>query len=571
MKKTTEFTWPLKMYSSKFLLVTLSILVPRVISLFLPDYNPELFKPAVIHKLTCPNLSATSQINKYASMDTIYVNLGRPKPNFKVTVEGYLCTKIVLQTVCEAFLFSANEVNHIRKEAPIDKSECDSAIYRFIKGDVIDETFLPDYFSGYKRTVRQRIYIKVITHEVSYDPYLEKYVDSWFPGGATPYNYSTTIHDSTLWKMKGQKPPCTDFETINGEYTVLPDPKDLEHPLRFIWALGIKEKSYKNSCVVKFCGRPGILFEDGEWFSISTPESPTNYDVFITNLPACNSSASIKTRTVEQEMDAEFSNEYQLNLRFWCMEVLQGLTSGSILPQYKLAFLTQNSPGLGNVYKILNGTLMVTVGHYKKVKLNQLDSLHEIGADDAGNPVYVTDTQLTPGPIPDSYEWINGLVFSDKRWSIPLVDLVRNNLDNLLTMPLKLQAIEHSAASFMSASSSHLIEGDVITQYGGPTSKHDNWFVNYTTKSWEWLHWIVYIGVIVGGIFVLIILEKLGCYKIVYYLLKKLCQSKSSKKTKQPKVEYKKASSNQAQQIESRHEVIPQEDSVIVSLDRFDW
>nr|AMK09245.1 glycoprotein [Drosophila immigrans sigmavirus] len=504
-------------------------LLPFVVAgVFLPEFDKNSLRPAVIHTLTCPAFIPERPNFNYDQRNNQDVTLFKPKPDFQKVVDGVVCTKIELTTQSEDFLLSSCRIVRSQRELPLSQSECDLAIAKYQRGDFLDTNYPVPDCSGYSKHIQEKVFVTVKYHSVKFDPYTMMFLDSIFSEGKTPFAYSTTAHESTLWKMTGSKPPCSEFEEIQGELMFSVNSTFSRGQDIHLWALGIQEQTFENACKVNFCGLPGALFPNGEWFNLRDDPKSGNTSTVTERLDPCVGDIEVKTESADQELQNMFTNSYQTSMRLWCLDTLEDLNSGIPIPHYRLSFLIPNAVGLGPVYKIINQTLFTTIGHYKSVTLNKLTQLNVIGTIGNGSDFVISPDQLTPTGHDNTFDWVNGLMYSNGKWSVPIVDVLRNNIHHLLSRPLNLSTIRHTMANSVLPSISMNSDEILTIHQSNDKSSRGNWITSYIHNMHTTATLIIQI---ITGLFILIVVGVV-IRVIVWSRVFKLCKRQSSGKSK---------------------------------------
>lgn len=355
-------------------------------------WNPVSYK-----HLKCPqyHLSFDSTIHKRLDKITVY----RPIYNDNQVVEGYLCRKVTYITRCTTNWLFSSSINKIIHGLPVSKSECIIKIQSYIKDELLQERFKEPKCIWNQINDVENVVFEILLHKVKLDPYTNNLIDPLFPGGITHPNYSGTIHDDTLWISSSNKTfECTKHIKDDGVIYTASDvsERNLSPYIAMLHIDGYKDKTFKGSCQLEYCGRKGVRFTDGEWMEIVLDlDMSHNLTNLISDIEPCEGNVQLKLGNQHQQEIITMDLTLETIFRLKCEEVISKLINNFPVSPYDISFLAQAYPGPGSIYQLQDRVLMQAQGFYHLLT--------------AVKPIVESDTIGL---------FQNGSIFKETRWFI---------------------------------------------------------------------------------------------------------------------------------------------------------
>uniref|UniRef100_A0AAU7L0I7 Glycoprotein n=1 Tax=Zeugodacus cucurbitae sigmavirus-B2 TaxID=3159479 RepID=A0AAU7L0I7_9RHAB len=408
-----------------------------------PKMIDHVWKPVDINTLECTN-PWTDEISEFKIKD-IDVVLTRPRHFNNRPIKGYLCHKYSLQSICDQNLVFISTESRVFQNRKISVNDCKERIKSLKNDDIIIEEY-PEYSCRWnQRVISENYYVHIEKHDVIYDPYNGAYLDPLFLSGKTVQDYSLTKYDSMVWVSDGSEPPelCTDMEEFVGSiyFTRMPDDIRLDQGAT-LSSQHIIDKTFNGSCRMKYCSQSGIRFKDGEWIAIRFEhEEDQKLYKYIDILPLCPSDTEISTAglnpAVENNMQMILNEMWNLQ----CLDTITKIRNRHVINHNDLSIISRSTPGYGQVYKLVNTTLLGTSGLYLQVNTTKLNKKpNQLGEYPDGTECILGDIQKLSEGIavaPNGIFIVNGLI------TIPWLMRKEYRLDEEMTREISLHPIHH--------------------------------------------------------------------------------------------------------------------------------
>ncbi|QXV86588.1 glycoprotein [Yushu rhabdovirus] len=361
----------------------------------------------------------------------------------KKKVKGKLCHKFILSTTCEENILWSKTVTYTKQNARITQNECLEAIRKTYD---VAETLVehpPPYCAWSQENTVSLEFITVRDHPVSYDPYSGNFLDVIFPEGKTFDSAHGTIYDSGYWITTDDlnSDEFTQMETGYG-LVYFPDtwdPRELLIPEARFWSERFRERDFQRTCRLKFKGREGIRFKNGEWFELEfVEEKDQGYFVWWKNLPPCTG-ANTRVKVADPYENEHHTVDSLTALMFYdrCQNSLSKLRNSQVLTPLDVSYLSQTYPGMGPAYIITSTGLKTFLTTYELIQRTSMYTNETIGYTSGGKPVKFSNwtrrSDLIHGP--------NGLILRDGRLIFPAFSEMRSLIEVELTQEISVKEL----------------------------------------------------------------------------------------------------------------------------------
>nr|ADD84515.1 glycoprotein [Lyssavirus lagos] len=331
----------------------------------------------MIH-LSCPNnlLSgddgcSTSTSFSYVELKTGYLTHQK--------VSGFTCTGVISEAVTYTNFVGYVTTTFKRKHFKPTVSACRDAFHWKISGDPRYEESLhtpyPD--SSWLRTVTttKESLLIISPSIVEMDIYSRTLHSPMFPTGTCSRFYPSvpscaTNHDYTLWLPEDSNLSliCDIFVTSTGRKAM-----NGSKMCGFTDERGFY-RTLRGACKLTLCGKPGLRLYDGTWVSFTRPE------VHVWCSP--NQLVNVHNNRID-ELEHLIVDDL-IQKREACLDTLETILMSKSISFRRLSHFRKLVPGYGKAYTILNGSLMETNVHYRRVD-NWTDILPSKGCLKVGN------------------------------------------------------------------------------------------------------------------------------------------------------------------------------------------
>ncbi|APG78743.1 putative glycoprotein [Hubei dimarhabdovirus 1] len=359
-----------------FLLSSISPFIPitQSITFTFPILTNPTWTETNPYQLECPQTHHT--FNPETHRVESYVLALKPRFASELKVNGFLCKKIRKWTKCTETPWFTKSTQRGIEYIPVSASSCEAGLTKYMHGEEDSSDFPKESCNWASSNTENTEALTLTPHSVHLDPYSSKVVDPIFPGGLSEPRPSETIHKNILWIPIDMNPfhSCAATEKYIG---VIYSNSDFPTttPLADIASLhidGHKDKPFKGSCKINYCGRSGIRFTDGEWVSLEYFRNQSiNQEQFIRNLPSCASDTIIRIQSPQSDTDEDSELTINLLYRLKCQETISKIIEKSLISPYDISFLAQSYPGPGPVFLLDNGHVLQTYGNY--IEISQTD------------------------------------------------------------------------------------------------------------------------------------------------------------------------------------------------------
>nr|ABU87630.1 glycoprotein [Lyssavirus lagos] len=349
---------------------------------------PERLNPwtpiDLIH-LSCPNNLLSDAEGCSETSSFTYVEL---KTGFLAhqKVPGFTCTGVINEAVTYTNFVGYVTTTFKRKHFKPTVSACRDAFNWKVSGDPRYEESLhtpyPD--NSWLRTVTttKESLLIISPSIVEMDVYGRTLHSPMFPTGICSKFYPSipscaTNHDYTLWLPEDPNLSliCDIFVTSTGRKAM-----NGSRMCGFTDERGFY-RTLKGACKLTLCGKPGLRLYDGTWVSFTRPEIHV----------WCSPDQLVNVHNNRIDEIEHLIVDDLIRKREECLDTLETVLMSKSLSFRRLSHFRKLVPGYGKAYTILNGSLMETNVHYKRVD-NWVDILPSKGCLKVNNKCMESDT-----------------------------------------------------------------------------------------------------------------------------------------------------------------------------------
>ncbi|WGL21408.1 glycoprotein [Killamcar virus 1] len=366
--------------SIKFLLLLVCYVASKEV-MYLPRVDVQNWKPTVPNNLECPrDLAHTPSKN---SVDIYAMRIFK---DMSKKVHGYLCHATIWYSKCyENFLLIKTESRYIQNTRAMLEN-CKDAIRQLKEGTKTAE-FFPAFDCAWMSTnTKSAAYHTITEHDVIYDPYTSKLVDSEFLNGHCEEAMCKTSSDSIIWLAEDKIDQSCSLVKEKAKL----DP--VEHLEGIVWDEGatistvsLPKTSFRNACWLHFCGAWGVRFITGEWVHFPDYPSISTENKHFPGLPACKPDTKIAPHSVTTELEMPWMGKADYVAMLECIDALDLAKTTNKISQLTLNHVIPNHPGVGYAYRINQGTLERVYTEYIPVVVNPMIRSEEVGFYDDNN------------------------------------------------------------------------------------------------------------------------------------------------------------------------------------------
>ncbi|AEH58019.1 virion transmembrane glycoprotein G [Berrimah virus] len=307
-----------------------------------------------LHEIKCPQRvnELSLQAHHQLAKEEHYNKICRPQLKDDDHLEGFICRKQKWITKCtETWYFSTSIEYQILEVIP-EFSGCNDAVKKLDQGALIPPYYPPaGCFWNAEMEQEIEFYI-LIQHKPFLNPYDNMIYDSRFLKPCTiedSKKLGCQLKDITgTWvpdiRVKEVSEHCNHqhWECI----TVKSFKSELNEKERLWEAPDIGLVHINKGCLSKFCGRDGIIFADGEWWSI---ENKTNEDVQNFEIRECvgkKPGFRMHTdRTEFEELDIKAELEHER-----CLNTISKILNRENINTLDMSYLAPTRPGRDYAY-----------------------------------------------------------------------------------------------------------------------------------------------------------------------------------------------------------------------------
>nr|AJF40141.1 glycoprotein G [Bovine ephemeral fever virus]AJF40143.1 glycoprotein G [Bovine ephemeral fever virus] len=338
----------------KVLIITLLVNGIHFEKIYNVPVNCGELHPVKAHEIKCPQrLNELSlQAHHNLAKDEHYNKICRPQLKDDDHLEGFICRKQKWITKCSETWYFSTSIEYQILEVIPEYSGCTDAVKKLDQGALIPP-YYPPAGCFWNTEMNQEIeFYVLIQHKPFLNPYDNLIYDSRF---LTP----CTINDS---KTKGC--PLKDItgtwipdvrvkeisEHCNSKHweciTVKSFRSELNETDRLWEAPDIGLVHVNKGCLSTFCGRNGIIFEDGEWWSI---ENQTESDFQNFKIEKCKGKKPgfrmHTDRTEFEELDIKAELEHER-----CLNTISKILNKENINTLDMSYLAPTRPGRDYAY-----------------------------------------------------------------------------------------------------------------------------------------------------------------------------------------------------------------------------
>ncbi|AJR28418.1 glycoprotein [Fukuoka virus] len=417
----------------------------------LPQDKKLHWKTTKLDSIKCPEMGLISNKEEHVVEKWL---IERPRTTGKLRNKGKLCHLAKWITKCEYTWYFSKTVSRTIQNLEAHEDDCKQAIREYNQGKLIPGSFPPEscYWAS---TNEESVIAHIITpHEVTYDPYEDRYLDPLFVHGFCRTSFCETVYESTVWltDSPGRQSSCK----LEGD-----EPVEVLESYRHnkageskfgFWMRGshIHHMPLSRLCKKEYCGKLGYVNQQGVWFHVTSVQWSYNESISFRHVVEnCTESPDLVVLSEEFNDDDLAATLEEMMWDINCLNAVENIQKHKRASLHDLYQISQRHPGPGTAYRLKDGHLESAQANF--VALYAPDE-HEQNRECLGTVLDHTGDQCHAWDdwthiANSTYHAVNGITEVDGKIVFPEYRVLKRRWDLEYSLKHDLRQINHPVIS----------------------------------------------------------------------------------------------------------------------------
>nr|UZT55170.1 glycoprotein [Barur virus] len=325
----------------------------------IPDDKKLHWKTTKLDSIRCPEMGLVS--NKGEQVVERWI-IERPRTTGELRTKGKLCHLAKWITKCEYTWYFSKTVSRTIQNLEAHEADCKQAIQDYNKGKLTPGSFPPEACYWASTNEESVTAFTITPHEVTYDPYEDRYLDPLFVQGACLTDFCETVYESTVWltESPGRQSSC---KLVGDEPVEILESyrqnKAGDYKFGF-WMRGshIHHMPVSHLCKKEYCGRLGYVNQQGVWFHVTSVKWSYNETIsFRHGIENCTQSPDLVVLDEEFNDDDLVATMEEMMWDINCLNAVENIQKHRRASLHDLYQISQRHPGPGIAYRLKDGHL----------------------------------------------------------------------------------------------------------------------------------------------------------------------------------------------------------------------